>query len=220
MSKPSDPNAEMMKRLQDMQKEQLMISRLTKELSTILDKKQLQLVIHKSLKTELGFNDCMMIRDVKGNIEILGSGTENQNYTTDQQLERYVKNCLDSAEPLLIDLKDLSPLPSCFTKAKNSGMRMAVGLGLPAVSESKNVLFLFYKSFISRDTIPERILNGISTQLSITLHNMDVQEQLKTFQGNISNFPKEVEEEKKSEHGFHGIVGQSEAMQLIFEKIS
>ncbi|PZT99101.1 MAG: hypothetical protein DI622_22380, partial [Chryseobacterium sp.] len=130
MSKPSDPNAEMMKRLQEMQKEQLMISRLTKELSTILDKKQLQLVINTSFKTELGSNDCMMIRDVKGNIEIFGNGTENQIHTTDQQLDRYVKNCLDSAEPLLFDLKELSPLPSCFTEAKNSGMRMAVGLGL------------------------------------------------------------------------------------------
>lgn len=220
MSKPSDPNAEMMKRLQEMQKEQLMISRLTKELSTILDKKQLQLVINTSFKTELGFNDCMMIRDDKGAIEILGSRIENQNHTTDQQLDRYLKNCLESAEPLLFDLKELSPLPSCFTEAKNWGMRMAVGLGLPAISESKNVLFLFYKSFISRDTIPERILNGISTQLSITLHNMDVQEQLKTFQGNIRDFPKETEEEKKSRHGFQGIVGQSEAMQLIFEQIS
>jgi hypothetical protein len=101
MSKPSDPNAEMMKRLQDMQKEQLMISRLTKEFSTILDKKQLQLVINKSFKTELGFNDCMIIRDDKGIIEIL-NGIENQNHITDHQLDRYLKNCLDSAEPLLL----------------------------------------------------------------------------------------------------------------------
>jgi hypothetical protein len=102
ISKPSDPNAEMMKRLQDMQKEQLMISRLTKEFSTILNKKQLQLVINKSFKTELGFNDCMIIRDDKGIIEILNDRIENQNHTTDHQLDRYLKNCLDSAEPLLL----------------------------------------------------------------------------------------------------------------------
>lgn len=220
MSKPSESNAEMMKHLQEMQKQQLMISRLTKEFSTILDKKQLQLVFNKSFKTELEFNDFMIIRDHKRTFEMISSGVENQNSIIDQQLDMYLKNCLDSAEPLLFDLKKLSSIPSCFAKAKNSGMRMAVGLGLPALNESKNVLFLFYRNFISRDTIPERILNGISTQLSITLHNINVQEQLKAFQENIHDFSKKTEEEKKIESGFHGIVGQSEAMQHIFEQIS
>ncbi|WEK70467.1 MAG: sigma-54 dependent transcriptional regulator [Candidatus Chryseobacterium colombiense] len=219
MSKPSESNAEMMKHLQEMQKQQLMISRLTKEFSTILDKKQLQLVFNKSFKTELEFNDFMIIRDHKGTFEMISSGVENQNSIIDQQFNMYLKNCLDSAEPLLFDLK-LSSIPSCFAKAKNSGMRMALGFGLPALNESKNVLFLFYRNFISRDTIPERILNGISTQLSITLHNINVQEQLKAFQENIHDFSKKTEEEKKIEFGFHGIVGQSEAMQHIFEQIS
>ncbi|UTX49024.1 sigma-54-dependent Fis family transcriptional regulator [Chryseobacterium sp. MA9] len=220
MSKSSDPNAEMMKRLQEMQKEQFIISRLTKELSTILDPKQLQLVLNKSFKTELGFNDFMVIKDYKQTVEILSSWVENQNCTIDNQLDMYVKSCLDSADPLLFDLKELSPLPSCFTKAKNSGMRMVIGLGLPAVSESKSVIFLFYRNFILSNDIPERILNGISTQLSITLHNIDVQEQLIALKGNIQNFPKEAGEEKKSGYGFQGIVGESEVMQHIFEQIS
>ncbi|MDC8104579.1 sigma 54-interacting transcriptional regulator [Chryseobacterium sp. B21-037] len=220
MSKPSDPNAEMMKRLQGMQKEQLIIARLAKDFSTVLNKKQLLSVLNTSFKNELGFNDCMIVRDYRGIIEMLISGIENQNYTIDHALDTYLKKCLDSAEPLFFDLKELSSFPSCFTEVRNSGMRMAVGLGLPAVNENKNVLFLFYRNFISRDAIPERILNGVSTQVSITLHNIDVQEQLKAFQENIQNFPKETEEENKSEYGFHGIVGQSEIMQTIFEQIS
>ncbi|MBP2614960.1 sigma-54 interaction domain-containing protein [Chryseobacterium jejuense] len=220
MSKFSDPNAEMMKRLQEMQKEQFIISHLTKELSTIMDSKQLQLVLNKSFKTELRFNDFIIIKDYKQSVEILSSWVENQNCIIDNQLDIYVKNCLDSAEPLLFDLKELSLLPSYFTKAKDSEMRMVIGLGLPGINESKNVIFLFYRNFISFNDIPERILNGISTQLSITLHNINVHEQLIALKGNIQNFPKEIGEVKKSGYGFQGIVGQSEVMQHIFEQIS
>lgn len=93
---------------------------------------------------------------------------------------------------------------------------------MPSVDETINIIFLFYKNFVSLGDINERILTQISTQLSITIRNISLTEKFKNLEIQNGNSQIEIETEvsQKQEHGFQGIIGESKIMKDIFEKIS
>ncbi|WP_326983123.1 sigma-54 dependent transcriptional regulator [Chryseobacterium sp. MYb264] len=224
MDKQSDQHLLLMKRLQEMQREQLTISALNTSFAKVLDKKELHFILNQNAKQELKFNEMIILKADNAVVQTFYSSFSNGE-DNEKPTDPYFEQCLDSAEPVLFNLKELSEkkntTPSYFLTAKNSGIRIAVGFSLPVIQESQHVVFLFYKSFISADDIRERILEGISTQLSITIRNISIQEQLKFLQNNQIFSATEINTEKQqAKKGFHGIIGDSNLMQEIYEQIS
>ncbi|MDQ0594283.1 formate hydrogenlyase transcriptional activator [Chryseobacterium ginsenosidimutans] len=224
MNKQSDNNTEIMKRLQNMQKEQLIISVFNKALSKILDKKQFQLVLNQFLKSEIKFDELVILSIDENNNEseifhhtFINNSLQNKgSKLIDSQLDK----CLKSAEPIFFDLKN--SIPFYFLDSKNVGMRTAIGFCLPLIQEKTNIIFFFYKDYIQIDEKLERILAGISTQLSITIRNIILTEKFENLKVSSSNFQDENKEIQpiKSQNDFYGIIGNSEPMLKIYEKIS
>jgi formate hydrogenlyase transcriptional activator len=223
VGKQENQSAEIMNRLQNMQKELLTVSNLNRAIAVVLDKGQLQNVLAQNLKSEIQFDDFVLIKDSSNSVEIFLSSLEIKRTLNTDRADTYIEKCLDSAEPLYIDLKELSDhssTPSYFLSAKNTGMRTAVGFCLPTILNGKNILFLFYKNHLTSDDVPERIMMGISMQLSITIHNILNVEQLKNNQNIVQDIPQKPIVEKLYQKGFQGIIGESEVMKIIFDQIS
>lgn len=224
MSKQVDHTAELMKRLQDMQKEQSVISSLNKAFSLVLDKDWFKITLNQGFKSEFRFDSFAIIKNGKNGSQTFLASSDSQPNPIGTTPDIYFEQCLHSAEPLLFDLKNLpvhkSSTPTYFLDAKNAGMRMAAGFGLPAIQDEQCVIFLFYKNYISADDIPERILTGISTQLSVTVRNIMLGEQLNTTRHVIEETEQESIPEQSEVPGFHGIIGESAPMQQIYEQIS
>ncbi|GAA4154127.1 hypothetical protein GCM10022217_10770 [Chryseobacterium ginsenosidimutans] len=223
MSKQQEQNTEMINRLQSMQKELFLISNLNKAFSAVLDKNEFQGIFNQSLKSEFHFNDFVFIRNIDLGVETFVSSFKIENNITENSIDAYFEKCLNSAELLFIDLKELSDnssTPAYFLSAKNAGLRMAVGFCLPRILNDTCVLFLFYKNYMTSDDFPERILKGIATQLSITIRNIMIGERSKNNQNTAQETIQKPILEKNNEEGFHGIIGESEMMKDIFNKIS
>ncbi|WP_034762869.1 sigma-54 interaction domain-containing protein [Chryseobacterium gregarium] len=224
MSKQVDHTAELMRRLQDMQREQSVISSLNKAFSLVLDKDRFKMTLNQVFKSELSFDSFVILRNFKNGVEVFLSSSNPQKNIDENTLDTYFEQCLHSAEPLLFDLKAIalntSSAPSYFLDARNAGMRMAAGFGLPSIQDDQNAIFLFYKNFISADDLPERILTGISTQLSVTVRNIIMGGQLNRTQHLTQETKQETIPEQPTPQGFQGIIGESEPMQQIYEQIS
>ncbi|WP_374459272.1 sigma-54 interaction domain-containing protein [Chryseobacterium taeanense] len=223
MDNQKNHHTEMIQRLQHMQKEWSVISSLNKSLAIVLDKVQFKAVFIHILKKELHFDNFVLLRRSDGEMEIFLSSSDSSIKRNRKSSQTYFEKCLDSAEPLFIDLKELSEnssTPTYFSNAKKSGMRIAVGFCLPSILNDKNVLYLFYKNYNTPDNFPDRILSGISTQISITIRNILIGEKgvnkLKTVQGKIH----ETVADKNINEGFHGIIGESEKMKNLYNQIS
>lgn len=224
MNQQSEQN--LTKRLQETQKEQHIILSLSVSLSKVLDKKSLIIVLNQNFKNELLFNDVVIIKsdEKKKNTRIFTTSFINklQEKDEDQSIDIYFKQCINSAEPIIFDLKDFpdkkTKTPSYFVAAKNSGMRTCIGFCLPAIDETRNIIFLFYKDFNTFSDRSERIMRGISTQLSITIRNITISQQVANFttsENTVDEIP-----EKEIKKGFSGIIGESKIMQEIYEQIS
>ena len=224
MSKKEDHNTEMINRLRDMQKELFIISNLNRVFSTVLNKDHFQTVLNQAFQPEFHCNDCMIFRYSDNIIETFINPLSFKNDKTGNIDNYYFEKCLNSAEPLLFDLKELSnnqpSTPSYFLGAKNAGLRMALGFCLPAILNDRNVLFLFYKHYISIDDFPERILKSIATQLSITIRNIMIGEQLNDNKNSLQYIVQKPHIEKAGKEGFLGIIGESEIMTAVFNQIS
>ncbi len=220
----NNQHTEMIQRLQNMQRELAVISNFTKSIAIVLNRFQFQAFFIQTLKSELQFDDFAILRTSDKSTEIFVSSLEFKNKIAEKMNDNYFEKCLDSPEPLFFDLKDLPEsnfrTPPYLLNAKKSGMRIAVGLGLPSVFESKNIVLLFYRNFISPEDIPERILDGIATQLSVTIHNIMINEQLEKIQIPSVSDQKETVQIYENKKGFQGIIGKSAVMQEIFEQIS
>ncbi|KFE99086.1 sigma-54 interaction domain-containing protein [Chryseobacterium luteum] len=228
MNKLSDPNIDLITRLQEMQKEYLVISSITAAFAKVLDKKHFSSVLNQSFKNEFLFNEVIILtaQDNKQQIFYSSMITEEHDNNNSDSLDIYFGQCIQSPEPVVFYLKDFSErkvsIPY-FTRGKKLGMHMAIGFFLPPVGDHKNVVFLFYKNFTEFNDRLERILRGISTQLSITVRNVSFSERLDVYESQISNPQKEiknVKDEERSKEGFNGIIGNSEVIQQIYRQIS
>ncbi|MCJ8153020.1 sigma-54 dependent transcriptional regulator [Chryseobacterium sp. SSA4.19] len=224
MSKQADHTAEIMNRLHSMQREQLLISSLHKEFAGVLDKQQFQKTLNQGFKSQFLFDDIVILNKSADKIRIFLSSSVPQSDSFSNTHDIYFEQCLNSAEPILFDLKELpvnkSSTPMYFINAKDTGMRIAAGFSLPMIQDKQNVLFLFYKNHISADAIPERILTAISTQLSVTIRNIMIGEQLDITRDTIREAEQEIIPQKIELKGFQGIIGESEVMKNIFDQIA
>ena len=223
MDNQKNHHTEVIQRLQNMQKEWSVISNLNKSLAIVLDKAQFQAVFNHILKQEFHFDDFVLLRKSDVEMEIFLSSSDSSIKTNRKSSQPYFEKCLDSAEPVFIDLKELSEnssTPTYFSNAKKAGMRIAVGFCLPSILNDKNVLYLFYKNRITSDDFSHRILAGIVTQISITIRNILIgkksENKLNTVQGKIHN----PVVDKNPVEGFHGIIGESEKMRNLYDQIS
>jgi transcriptional regulator with GAF, ATPase, and Fis domain len=230
MNKQSDQNVDVMRaRLQEMQKDHLVISSINTAFAKVLDKKHFSIVLNQSFKNEFLCDGIMVLtaKDHKQQIFYSSLITGEYDDSSSDSLDICFEQCMQSPEPVTFYLKDFSERKASvpyFTLAKKLGMHMAVGFCLPSIGDHKNVIFLLYKNFTEFNGRLERLLGGISTQLSITIRNILFSEMLDTFHTSASDSQKDTKpvrkDEVRNQEGFNGIIGNSEAMQHIYEQIS
>ncbi|PBJ10136.1 sigma 54-interacting transcriptional regulator [Flavobacterium sp. ACN6] len=232
MEKPTDQTAVIMNRLQEREREQMLILSICGSLAQALSKAEFDTVVSTILKEELSFDDF-----------ILASADENETeyhvfyqfLQKNMPLKKLAVNdgffdiCMDSADTIIFDLKTLSEkknnFPPYISTVNTKGFKNGIGICLPYIKGNRNVLFLFFKnpSAFSRES--SRILRGIGTQLSITVKNIMLTQEYesKISELKIQNRNFSEKEEKPiliKNEGFHGIVGNSDAMQKVYELIS
>ncbi|RKR05022.1 transcriptional regulator with GAF, ATPase, and Fis domain [Flavobacterium sp. 90] len=232
MDKPNDQTAIIMKRLQEREKEQMLILSICSALSQALTKEELDIVVSNRLKEEFSFDDF-----------ILASADEKETeyhifyhyLQKETAIKKYLINdgffdlCLDSPDTVIFDLKTLDEkknnFPDYISTVNNKGLKNGIGICLPYIKGNRNVLFLFFKNpnIFSRES--NRIIRGIGMQLSITLRNIILSQEYESKISaikslNIKTVEKEEEPITISSEGFYGIVGNSNAMQNVYELIS
>lgn len=228
MEKPTDQTAILMKRLQEREKEQMLIMSICSALSQALTKEEFNLVVNDILKEEFSFDDF-----------ILASANENETeyhvfyqfLQKDSKLKGLKINdgffdfCMDSADTVIFDLNTLNrnKFPDYITITNNKGFKNGIGICLPYIKGNRNVLFLFFTNAKTFSREYNRIIRGIAMQLSITVSNIilgqEYESKIKELSILKKNTTDENEEPVKNE-GFQGIVGNSAAMQNVYEFIS
>ncbi|MEN2398882.1 sigma 54-interacting transcriptional regulator [Flavobacterium sp. MC2016-06] len=231
MEKQTDQTAIMMNRLQEREREQMLILSICSALAQALTKEEFNAVVSSLLKEELQFDDFVFA----------SSNQEETEYQIFYQfshkqanLKCYVVNdgffnvCLDDADTVIFDLKSVldkkSSFPDYINNVQNKGFKNGLGVCLPAIKENQNVLFLFFKNAVTFTRESNRVLRGIAMQLSITARNIKISEEyeskiaeLKILKRNLAE--KKLETTNTKTEGFHGIVGSSNAMQDVYELI-
>lgn len=225
----SDQNRILTRRLQEMQKEQQSISAVNMALSKSLDHSQFGTALQNHFKQVLKHDEIIILncdKDEKGFKTFYSSFAEKnyQSHILYHPKDDVLSQCLQSAEPIVFDLKNFSnksnqEISSVLT-TKNTGMRIAVGLALPSFHGQESILFLLYKNYLTSEDIPERILAAVSTQLAISMRTV----QIFRMAGSLKISPEErnnhEQVETKFQKGFNGIIGESTVMQNIYEQIS
>lgn len=225
----SDQNLILIKRLQDMQKEHLGISSVNMAVSKAMDQSQLGMALQNHCKPVLNYDEIIILhcnQDDKG-FRIFHSSFADRKFGSDSiysAKDEMVLQCQRSAEPAIFDLKNFNDKKnqelSSILASGNTGMRIAVGLSLPTLHDHESLLFLLYKNFITSEDIQERILAAVSTQLAVSIRTI----QLLRMMGSLKIPAPETEtikpQEKTDQKGFNGIIGESAAMQKIYEKIA
>lgn len=217
-----------MKRLQEREQEQMLILSLCTALSPILNKEEFDTVINGILKDNFLFDDFILTSSNEDESEYqIFYHSSNKN----ADLKNYVLNdgffnrCLDSADTVIFDLNEDQKNPDYIQNIHKKGFKNAIGICLPHTKGNRNVLFLFFKNTKTFTRESNRVLRGIATQLSITIRNIKLTQEyennlveLKRLKSISSNNNQEKPEIIKK--GFHGIVGNSDAMQNVYELIS
>jgi len=212
-----------------MQKEQLSISAVNMAVSKALDQSQLGIALQNHCKPVLNYDEIIILncdQHHKG-FRIFHSSFADRKYGADtvySPKDEIIIQCLKSAEPLLFDLKNFIDKKnqefSSLLASGNTGMRMAVALALPSLHDHESILFLLYKNYFTPEDLPERILAAVSTQLAVSIRTV----QILRIAGSLKTAVPETEiieqKETAAQKGFNGIIGESAAMQAIYEKIS
>lgn len=232
MEKPNDQTAIIMNRLQEREREQMLIMSICGALAQALTKEELDLVVRKNLKEEFSFDDFILAFADENETEyhvfyqFLQKEATSKKYIIN---DGFFDTCQDSADTVIFDLRTLNEkknnFPDYISTVNNKGFKNGIGICLPYLKGSRNVLFLFFKNanIFSRES--NRIIRGIGMQLSITLRNIILTQkyeskinELKLL--NRNKVEKEEETIITNNEGFYGIVGNSNAMQNVYELIS
>jgi len=230
MEKPTDQTAIIMNRLQEREREQMLILSICSTLSQALTKEELDTVVSGVLKEQLNFDDFILAcsNDIETEYHILYQFLQkNQEFKSHVVKDGFFDLCLDSADTVIFDLKTLNDkknnFPPYITTANNKGFRNGIGVCLPYIKGNRNVLFLFFKNAITFSRESNRIIRGIAVQLSITVRNMvlnqEYESQIKELKRLKSNSAEKKENPVTKNEGFHGIIGKSDAMQNVCELI-
>jgi formate hydrogenlyase transcriptional activator len=232
MEKTTDETAVIMNRLQEREKEQLQILSICSALAQASSKEEFNAVISGLLKEYVHFDDFIFALSNENETEyqifyqFLQKISERESYTMN---DGFFNACLDSADPVIFDLKGVrdkkNNYPSYINIVENKGFKNGVGICLPYIKGNRNVLFLFFKNFVTFSRESNRIIRGIAVQLSMTVRNIRMDEEYERKVAELKILKRNLGEKKtqvaniKSE-GFHGIVGNSDAMKNIYELIA
>ncbi|AWK05781.1 Fis family transcriptional regulator [Flavobacterium crocinum] len=227
MEKPNDQTPIMMNRLQEREREQMLIMSFCSEIGQTLTKEELNVVIGQ-LKEQIFFDDFILASSNESETEY---SVFCQFLQKDKDLKKYPVNdgffdtCLDSADAVVFDLKNQNSFPEFIKKANDSGFKNGIGISLPYAKGKSNVLFMFFKSAQTFSRESNRIIRGIATQLSITIQNIALSEKYESEIAELkklkqSSVQKEEEKETSNETDSVGIVGDSAVMKQVSELIA
>jgi len=226
MQKPTDKTAITINRLQEREKEQMLIMSICTALSEVLNKKELGTFVNGILKDNFQFDDFILASSNESKEEyfIFHSIDINSDSRIYAINDGFFDECINSADIVSFDLSN-SKNPDYIQNIYKKGFKNAFGISLPYIKGNRNVLFLFFKNAKTFSRESNRILRGIAMQFSIALRNIMLTEQnesvlaeLELLRKNISGKKKEKQTEKSED--FHGIIGKSNAMKEVYELIS
>ena len=227
MEKPANETAIIINRLQQREKQQIQVLSICGTLAQVLSKEKFEAVVGGLLKENLHFDDFIFASSNENETEyqifyqFSQKVSEGKSYPIN---DGFFDACLESAETVIFDLKDKKQFPDYINVTQNKGFKNGVGICLPYIGGNRNALFLFFKNATTFNRESSRIIRGIAMQLSITVRNIIVTEEyenkiaeLKILKRNLGE--KKAEDLNVKKEGFHGIVGNSAAMQNVYELI-
>lgn len=229
MEKPTDKTAIIMQRLQEREKEQMLILSICTALSQALNKEEFHNVVNGILKEHFQFDDFILASSNESETEYhlfypsQNKNSELKNYTLN---DTFFDRCMDSADTVIFDLMaEDRKHPDYIQTINKKGFKNGIGICLPYIKGNRNVLFLFFKNAKTFSRESNRVLRGIAMQLSITVRNIILalefennSAELKILKRNSSEKSTQIISESKD--GFYGIVGGSDVMQNVYELIS
>ncbi len=227
MEKPTENTAIMINRLQEREKEQMLILSICNSLSRALNKEEFNDVVNGILKENFQFDDFILASSNENETEYeLFYSFSNKN----QEVKSYLLNddffdrCTDSADTVNFDLESDQKNPDYIQNNYKKGFKNGIGICLPYSKGKRNVLFLFFKNAKTFSRESNRILRGIAIQLSITIRNISLTEQFENNLVELEILKRNVSEKRdiisEKNEGFHGIIGKSDKMKEVYELIS
>lgn len=233
MEKPADQTAIMLNRLQEREKEQMLVLSICKWLSEALTKEEFHTVVNDVLKEQFLFEDFIFAfaEENQTSYEIFyqfsdQKNTENKTYPIN---DGFFDVCLDSADSVIFDLKSLTEkknkLPDYLHSIKNKNFKNGIGICLPSIKGNQSVLFLFFKNAVTFTRESNRIIRGIASQLCITVRNIKLSEEYESNLRELQFLKNNLSERKPEpklikEENFLEIVGNSQVMQKVFELVN
>ena len=227
MEKPTDKTAITIQRLQEREREQMLIMEICTALSQALNKNEFGTIVNELVKENLQFDDFVIASsyDNKAEYRIFYSTDKNLEPKSYPQNDGFFDCCTDSADIVSFDLKSDSKSPDYIQNIYKKGFKNAIGIELPYIKGNRYVLFLFFKNAKTFSRESSRVLRGIAMQLSITLRNIALAQQNKTVLAELEILKNNILEKRERKNtlqnqDFHGIIGSSNAMKEIYELIS
>jgi formate hydrogenlyase transcriptional activator len=232
MEKPTDQTAIIMNRLQQREREQMLILSISSKLSQALTKEDFDDVVRHILKEEFSFDDFILASADENETEYHVFYQFLQKNTALKKLaisDGFFDLCMDTADTVIFDLKTRNEkkakFPPYIDLVNNKGFQNGIGICLPYIKGNRNVLFLFFKNPKAFSRESSRIMRGIAVQLSITVRNIVL---VQNYESKINKLrsaerktvEKQQEPKTKNSEGFHEIIGNSDAMQKVYELIS
>nr|WP_294784890.1 sigma 54-interacting transcriptional regulator [uncultured Flavobacterium sp.] len=231
MEKQIDQTEIIKDRLQEREREQMLILPICSALTQALSKIEFHTVVKSLLKEYFSFDDFILAssNEEESGYQIFYQFSEQlsevKNYTLN---DGFFNVCLDSADTVIFNLKKVinkkAVLPDYINEAMNKGFKTGIGICLPHIKGNSNVLFLFFKNSKTFSRESSRIIRGIAMQLAITVRNIRIIDEyenkiteLKKWRKNLSALETQTEVSKSD--NFHGIVGNSDAMKNVYELI-
>ncbi|MEP6932220.1 MAG: sigma 54-interacting transcriptional regulator [Flavobacterium sp.] len=231
MEKQTDQTAVIMNRLQEREREQILTLSICSALAQALTKEEFHAVVNGLLKEQFRFDDFIFVTadETEKEYQIFHQYShkkaEAKSYSGN---DGFFDVCMDSADTVIFDLKSLTdkknPFPDYIQTIENRGFKNGVGICLPYTKGNRNAIFLFFKNATTFSRESNRIIRVIAMQLSITAANIRMAEkyefrvaELKILKSNFTE--KKVETIAVNKEGFYGIVGNSDAMQKVYELI-
>lgn len=232
MEKPTDETTIIMNRLQEREREQLLILSICTALSQALTKTEFNNIVNGLLKEHFHFDDFVLATSNESETEYY---IFNQLSKKDLDLNEYTLKdsffdlCMNSADVVNFDLKELiggkSHLPEYITNIYAKGYKHGIGVCLPYIKGNRSVLFLFFKNAKDFSRESNRILRGIAMQLSITIRNIILSQEYENNKTELLVLKRHAVEKKEyptvtqNNQGFNGIIGNSTAMKSVYELI-
>ncbi|ALM47976.1 hypothetical protein AMR72_03170 [Flavobacterium psychrophilum] len=226
----------LLRNLQEREREQALVFSTCNALSQITDIDALKSLVCNDLKDILGFEDIIICSTdaeeqeygIRYHYSDINPVKKDNVYTVE---DGFFDACMASAENIHFDFSGSAMkklvLPDYIQKTITSGNKHAIGIALPNLKQQPVVLLLFFRKpdGLSRQSV--RFLKGIGNQLAITLLNINRFKDWEKQQEELTALKKKTEQEKfyaapkvaADEDSFSGIVGKSEAMNIVFDLI-